>query len=75
MIIVRPSEQERKQAVQIKEIWTDEICLRCRVRHEKIQAVKSCSESVQQCKCTRSKYFCWLVDSVMEGERNGKAKG
>lgn len=52
--------------MQIKEIWYDDICLRCRTRSEKIRAVEDGNGKIQSCKCARSKYFCWRVDSVME---------
>ena len=54
--------------MKTKEVYTNDICLSCSVRAAKLKELERDGTGIQECRCIKSKYYAWVVDSVMEGK-------
>ena len=53
--------------MMIKELFHNEAaCKKCATRKVRRQDAKDDVTKVQRCRCGASRYYCWVVDSVME---------
>lgn len=60
----------------IKELFANEaICRKCKIRKVRLQDAQEDGAKIQSCKCSGSRYYCWVADNIWDKEDDPDEKG